>query len=157
VTPTEQHQHPGSTAIGSYAFPAGDTQSCVEVRLPARSDMWGLVRMAVSTVASVMNASIDRIEDLRIAVAELCTLCAAGASDQTTLSFLVRFDSEMIGVSCTAVALSGSDDNHAPEFPDGFTPGEISRKILEALVDDFAVSETEQGSREGWFVARADS
>lgn len=141
--------------IGGHEFGGAESHNCIELRLPSRPAMWGLLRMAVSTVASSLEANVDRIEDLRIAVAELCTLCATGSGPETVLDFVIRFDSEMIAVSCTASDLSPEDGVTIGDYPDGFAPGEISRKILEALVDDFEVLDVDRTTRQGWFVARA--
>lgn len=45
----------------------------VKIQIPAQSDFVGVVRLAVSGVASRMNFSIDEIEDIKVAVSEACT------------------------------------------------------------------------------------
>ncbi|MGH9169400.1 MAG: ATP-binding protein [Acidimicrobiales bacterium] len=128
--------------------------SCVEVRVPARPEMWGLMRMAVSTVASGLAMSVEKIEDLRIAVDELCTLCAIGAGAETELRLVIRVEAGAIEASCTATGLAGSPAAEPSDLPDGFTPAELSERILEALVDDFGLSPTTGATRQGWFLSR---
>jgi serine/threonine-protein kinase RsbW len=45
----------------------------VSIQIPAQSDFVGVVRLAVSGVASRMNFNIDEIEDIKVAVSEACT------------------------------------------------------------------------------------
>lgn len=139
--------------VGERAFDASDAWNCVEVCVPARPEMWGLPRMAVSTVASLQGFDIEYIEDLRISVDELCTLCAAGSGVHTTLRVVVRCDDDLVVVSCRATGLaSDGEDAPDPDLPPGFTPSELSHRILEALVDEYNVSVAENGARQGWFL-----
>lgn len=45
----------------------------IELTIPAKADFVGVVRLAVSGIASRMGFSYDDIEDLKVAVAEACT------------------------------------------------------------------------------------
>ena len=45
----------------------------VEFSIPCMSDYVGVVRLAVSGLATRMNFSIEEIEDIKIAVSEACT------------------------------------------------------------------------------------
>lgn len=49
------------------------TSSTVHIQIPAQSDYVGVVRLAVSGVASRMNFTLDDIEDIKVAVSEACT------------------------------------------------------------------------------------
>ena len=66
----------------------------VEVRIPAAPQWVRLVRLAAAGVASVLNFSIEEIEDIKLAVAEACnnailhaqpTRASQGASQNTPL------------------------------------------------------------------------
>jgi len=45
----------------------------VEMKIPAKSEYVGVVRLTISGIASRMGFSFDDIEDLKIAVSEACT------------------------------------------------------------------------------------
>ncbi|NDC82116.1 anti-sigma B factor RsbW [bacterium] len=49
------------------------TSQTVCIQIPAISDFVGVVRLAVSGVASRMQFSLDDIEDIKVAVSEACT------------------------------------------------------------------------------------
>lgn len=55
----------------------------VEFSIPCKSDYVGVVRLAVSGVATRMNFSIEEIEDIKIAVSEACTNSIQYAFDNT--------------------------------------------------------------------------
>ena len=42
-------------------------------QIPAKSDYVGVIRLAVSGIASRMEFTIEKIEDIKIAVSEACT------------------------------------------------------------------------------------
>ena len=54
----------------------------VEFNIPCMSDYVGIVRLAVSGVATRMNFSIEEIEDIKIAVSEACTNSVQYAFDE---------------------------------------------------------------------------
>ena len=54
----------------------------VEFSIPCMSDYVGVVRLAVSGLATRMNFSIEEIEDIKIAVSEACTNSVQYAFDQ---------------------------------------------------------------------------
>jgi serine/threonine-protein kinase RsbW len=127
-----------------------DLVDFVAVTIPARAAMWGLPRFAVSTVATQLDFDVEQVEDVRIAVGELCTLCAAGATRRSQLKLSVEWDNQSLKVSCEALQVRDLpvDDG---DLPPGFLRGELSYRILEAIVDDYGVSSTENGARLGWF------
>ncbi len=54
-------------------------QNTVEIKIPCQSEFVGVVRLAVSGIASRMNFSVEDIEDIKIAVSEACTNCVQHA------------------------------------------------------------------------------
>ncbi|MGH9169368.1 MAG: hypothetical protein ACRD0Z_00595 [Acidimicrobiales bacterium] len=128
----------------------------VQLGVPARPEMWGLVRIAVSTAAASFGVDLDRSTDLLFAADELCNLCAAGAGPFTTLQVVVRFDASQIAVSCGADELADVVGGDPGPFGvlERFGAPELSRRILGTLVDDFEISPVQEASRRGWFVLR---
>ncbi|HEV8064909.1 MAG TPA: hypothetical protein VGP46_08765 [Acidimicrobiales bacterium] len=139
---------------GPHDFGSQTVVECVEVHAPARPEMWGLFRMAVSTVASVLDMSVDKVEDLRIAVDELSTLCAAGAGADSDMHLVIRFDGSVLEVACTASGLATDPPSEESDLPPGFTPRELSERILEALVDEYGLEPARNDRRHGWFLSR---
>jgi serine/threonine-protein kinase RsbW len=50
-----------------------DANDFVELKVPAKAEYVGVVRLLISGVASRLGFSIDDIEDMKLAVAEACT------------------------------------------------------------------------------------
>jgi len=53
------------------------------MRVPSATEFVGVVRLAVSGVASRMNFSVEEIEDIKIAVSEACTNAVQYAYDRS--------------------------------------------------------------------------
>jgi serine/threonine-protein kinase RsbW len=102
----------------------------VELSIPVRADLVVLARLTAATVASRSGFDVEEIEDLRLAVDELCvSLVGEGSEGRLALRF-VRADDD-IEVSCTYHPESGQDGAAT-----GFSSDGLSARILDALVDD---------------------
>ncbi len=63
---------------------------CIEISIPSSSEYVGVVRLAISGVASRCNFTVDEIEDLKIAVNEACTNAVVHAYNGKTGTVTVR-------------------------------------------------------------------
>lgn len=124
----------------------------VELELPARADLLVLARMTVGAVAARAEMPVDDIEDLRLAIDELC-LSAVG--DQRDGRLELRYDwgpSEM-EVSCTFRPSDPGASIHGESKNIGTLPSDLSERILDALVDEHGRDKVEGGER-AWFKKR---
>jgi Histidine kinase-like ATPase domain len=126
----------------------------VELTLPARPDLLVLARMTVGAVAARADMPVDDIEDLRLAIDELC-LSAVGEHQTGRLELRYDWGPDGMEVSCvfkpseadTAMADAHKDD----DLTDGGTlPSDLSERILDALVDEHGRDSVDGGSR-AWF------
>jgi hypothetical protein len=112
--------------------------------------------MTISSIGALAGFDVEQIGDLRIAIDELCTICGKGAGPTTTLSIVARWDEQTLLVSCTAspLALDRQDDLPDAAPGDGLPPGlgqdELAERILEALVDAYAIEASQNGVRRAW-------
>lgn len=109
-----------------------------EIRLavPATPEFLRLARVTASGLASRLKFSYDEVEDLRLAIDELCfaLIGSRGRSGTVDISYAVRSDAlEVVGVG------NFDDDQTDPML------ASFSEQILTALVDDYAVYRDEQG------------
>jgi hypothetical protein len=142
----------------------------VDLSMPARPDSLQLVRLSAGFVAARADLVYDDVQDLRLAIDELCVaLLSTDDDDGRRLSVRYTWDDEAIEVTCTVAADDGSlvagtgvgDAGGHSRLHDAdetwqrmrFQPGDISRQILDALVDDHAVT-TGPGRRVGWLRKR---
>ena len=124
----------------------------IELSIPARPELWSVVRMAVGSVAAAIGFDFETIADLRLALDELCNACAVGATSSSVLSLICHWDEAGLYVSCS-VSFVGSGHNSPTEdddLPPGLSQHELSDSILAALVDAYGIAGMEHGSRRGW-------
>jgi len=129
----------------------------IEVTAPARPDSLQLARLTAAYVAAQADLLFDDVQDLRLAIDELCLSLlpapgADGSDGRLTLSF--SWDDRAVEVTCTVVDADGGaaadgDDLQGGHDGDGLGSAAWARQILDALVDDHAVSYA-PSRRLGW-------
>ena len=120
------------------------TGEAVDLSLPVQSDLIILARLAAATVASRAGFDVEEVDDLRLAVDELCVLVIDGAG---TGRLNLRFITSDGGIE----VICSLDESGAAQEGDGDDRGErdLSVRILEALADEHGMA-LEQGRRSGW-------
>jgi serine/threonine-protein kinase RsbW len=119
----------------------------VELTIPVQADLVVLARLTAATVASRADFDIEEIEDLRLAVDELCaSLAQTGGNGRLDLQF--SSDDGQIEVSC-----SYRVGSIAPNATNEGSLGELSVRILDALVDEHG-QEMADGHRRAWLRKR---
>ena len=96
----------------------------ITLSLPARPQFARVARLTVTGLASRVGFTYDEIEDLRIAVGEVCSLLLPGPDGR--LTFRCRVSADAVSV-------------HATRSPAGpaLEASDLSRQILLAVVDEF--------------------
>jgi serine/threonine-protein kinase RsbW len=100
----------------------------VRLEVPAAPEYLRMARMMAAGVASRLGFTLEEVEDLRIAIDELCYSLVGRAGRPGTL----RLRYLMAGDSLTVVG-TGRFDDHLDEAPH-LTP--LSQQILGALSDE---------------------
>ena len=127
----------------------------VELTLPARPDLLVLARMTVGAVAARADMAVDDIEDLRLAIDELCiTLLNAGVcAGQIALLFQWDSDGTLDVVGTLVPDGDPSGNGHAPAQTGPALSVELSQRILDSLVDDHG-SDAIGGVHRAWLRVR---
>ena len=107
---------------------AGTTS--VDLSIPVRADLVVLARLAAATLASRVGFGVEDIEDLRLAVEELCLSLVGSGDDDGRLHLNYECDGDAITVTCRYEA------DGAPSGSRRGTADDLSLRILDALVDD---------------------
>ena len=64
--------------------PSTEHLGTVELRIPSKPEWVAVARLAVAAIANRLPFSVEEIEDLKLAIAEACTICIQnGAGIQT--------------------------------------------------------------------------
>jgi hypothetical protein len=126
----------------------------VELSLAADAQMLFLARMTAAAVAARADFDYEQVEDLRLAIDELCIglMGARGGTGRISLQF--HWDeSELDVVGCLFPEGSpSSNGQHRPEATSEASH-ELSERILDALVDGHG-GDTTDGVQRAWLRMR---
>jgi hypothetical protein len=103
----------------------------ITLTFPARPEYLRLARIATADAASRAGLDYEEIDDMRIAVSELCGLLADGRSPTITLA---------LNATPGSLTVAGEAATIVPALQDG----DLSLAIVAAVVDDHAI-ETADG------------
>jgi Histidine kinase-like ATPase domain len=99
----------------------------VSLEFPASFEYIRLARLVASGLAAQVNFNLDDIEDLRIAVDELCSALVEAAADRTsTVTVTFRIDEHQIQMEADVPTAAGNGS---------YVIDDISSHILRAAVD----------------------
>ena len=108
----------------------------VRLVVPAAPEYLRLVRLTAAGLASRLGFTFDEVEDLRIAVDELCFHLLGEVEDEDEPPDEARTMDLTYSAGADSITITGRTGltGAAPE------PSELSEQILDALVDEHAVS-----------------
>jgi serine/threonine-protein kinase RsbW len=110
-----------------------------EVRLtvPATPEYLRLARVTATGLASRLGFTYDQVEDLRLAIDELCFALIGTKGKLGTLS--LRYEVDDFHLEVTGAGYFADD------VPTGPSLNDFSRQILRALVDEYGVARDDDG------------
>ncbi|MEO7836062.1 MAG: hypothetical protein ABIS21_00290 [Acidimicrobiales bacterium] len=121
------------------------TRDEVRLEVPATPEFLRLARVTASGLASRLGFSYDEVEDLRLAIDELCFILigSRGREGSVELRYAMVPDAlEVEGVgSFTDVDSETDDADHSTEL----ALAAFSQQILSALLDEYAVYRNDDG------------
>lgn len=119
--------------------PGGEANPIV-VNVPCRPEFLPIIRLTASAVASHLDFDVEAVDDIRLAVDELCTMCAAATLDgRITVTYL--WDQDCVEVRCVVTGSSGKTG--------GSESDPLAGMILSALVDEYEIEAGSGGDRRG--------
>jgi serine/threonine-protein kinase RsbW len=118
----------------------------IELTFPARGDLIVLARLVTSAVSARAGFDIEELEDLRLAVGELCLLTLQGSDErQGDVRLELTVSDGSIWAACTLERAAAAEA--APPEADDILM--LSEQILDALVDEHG-REQHDGSVRAW-------
>jgi anti-sigma regulatory factor (Ser/Thr protein kinase) len=104
----------------------------VHLTMPANPQLLRVARLTAAGLAGRLGFSFDEIEDVKIAVDELCFALVGSKGRDGTLTITYRLDDSQLEISGEGTF----PDNGAEPAP---APSELSAQILAAVVDDHEI------------------
>ena len=103
----------------------------MELSIPVESDLILLARLTAATVASRAGFDVEEVDDLRLAVDELCVLVADGdGTGRLNLTFVTS--DQGVEVACSLSEFGIRNGERAGDHGER----DLSLLILDALVDE---------------------
>lgn len=122
----------------------------IELIFPARGDLIVLARLVTSAISARAGFDIEELEDLRLAVGELCLLTLQGHDSRYgDLRLELSVLDDAIGVECTLEHAAPGGETQ----PEEDESANLSQQILDALVDEHG-RESQDGSVRAWLRKR---
>jgi len=125
----------------------GEPGDVVDLSFPVRADLVVLARLSAATIAGRAGFGLEDIEDLRLAVEELC-LSVVSVTGTGRLHLRYSSQGDALNVTCT-FERDDSVNGSVVETPES----ELSRRILDALVDEHG-HDVVDGDPCAWFKKR---
>jgi anti-sigma regulatory factor (Ser/Thr protein kinase) len=105
----------------------------VRLTMPATPQLLRVARLTAAALASRLGFSFDEIEDVKIAVDELCFAVVGSKGRDGNLTIIYRLSDHHLEITGAGV-FDGDDREQAP------APSELSAQILAAVVDEHDLS-----------------
>jgi len=115
--------------------------------VPARAEMWSIVRMTASVLASRLELTFEDVEDLRLAVTELCSSCAVDAGPEATCEARFEISSDRFELH---LLISPVKESAAAVGESGMSMLELAEQILLATVDNHTIDPVQDGQRHAY-------
>lgn len=128
------------------------TSDFVELSIPARPELLSLPRMAVAAIAAQRGFDVDEVEDIRLAIEELC-LAAFEGRGSGRLHIRIAFRGDSLEAQC---AFAPDDDPTNVTSPRSELASQLTEQLLNALTDDHGI-DLEAGEPRAWFRKRRPS
>ncbi len=115
--------------------PAEQFLGTVELRIPSKPEWVAVARLAISGIANRLPFSVEAIEDLKLAVAEACTMCIQGASNSDTIDITCEASADSLQIRVRDHGYGGTRSE--PPRPRSVTLSEgLGVFLIQAIMDE---------------------
>jgi serine/threonine-protein kinase RsbW len=117
--------------------PSTDHLGTVELRIPSKPEWVAVARLAVAAIANRLPFSVEEIEDLKLAIAEACTICIQQGTGIQTIDITCTATLSALRVEVRDDRYRGRDGN-VPKRPSMMAvEGEgLGIFLIQALMDN---------------------
>ncbi|GAC1311053.1 MAG: anti-sigma B factor RsbW [Vulcanimicrobiaceae bacterium] len=117
--------------------PSSEYLGTVELRIPSKPEWVAVARLAVAAIANRLPFSVEEIEDLKLAIAEACTVCIQQGPGNETIDIICHADTSELRVEARDGRYRSLHDAAAIKSPPvGAVEGEgLGIFLIQALTD----------------------
>lgn len=119
----------------------------IEIRIPARPEYVGVVRLALAALARGASLDEEKLDELKIAVSEACTnsvMAQGEAGEESPVRVSWQIDGDTVTIEIVSAAAPSASERM--EDTQGIsTRVRMSEDLLRSLVDDYSVSDGDDG------------
>jgi serine/threonine-protein kinase RsbW len=120
--------------------PASDYLGTVELRIPSKPEWVAVARLAVAAIANRLPFSAEEIEDLKLAIAEACTLCITQAPGAETIDITCEAATSQLRVDVRDDRYRTRGGDRLPPAPSVAGEDEgLGIFLIQALMDNLEV------------------
>lgn len=121
--------------------PSSDHLGTVELRIPSKPEWVAVARLAVAAIANRLPFSVEEIEDLKLAIAEACTMCIQQGPGSQTIDITCEATTAQLRVYVRDGRYRQRDDAGAKRPAVVAVEGEgLGIFLIQALMDDLTYS-----------------
>jgi serine/threonine-protein kinase RsbW len=123
------------------AEPSIDHLGTVELRIPSKPEWVAVARLAVAAIANRLPFSVEEIEDLKLAIAEACTICIQHSAGDATIDITCDAAATSLRVEVRDGRYRASSEDAPRRPPTAAVEGEgLGIFLIQALMDNLEYS-----------------
>ncbi len=125
---------------------ASEHLGTVELRIPSKPEWVAVARLAVAAIANRLPFSVEEIEDLKLAIAEACTICIQQGGGGHSIDITCEASTSQLRVEVRDHRYRERGDTGGPKRPAvTAVEGEgLGIFLIQALMDELAYSQDPQ-------------
>ena len=97
--------------------PSSEHLGTVELRIPSKPEWVAVARLAVAAIANRLPFSVEEIEELKLAIAEACTICIQQGPGSDTIDITCHAASSELRVEARDGRYRSRDEKTAAKSP----------------------------------------
>jgi serine/threonine-protein kinase RsbW len=116
------------------AEPSSELLGTVDLRIPSKPEWVAVARLAVAAIANRLPFSVEEIEDVKLAIAEACTICIQQSPSSSAIAITCDAATEYLRVRVRDYR-QGSRSEPVPKRPSMLAVEGLGIFLIQALMD----------------------
>jgi serine/threonine-protein kinase RsbW len=114
---------------------SSDLLGTVDLRIPSKPEWVAVARLAVAAIANRLPFSVEEIEDVKLAIAEACTICIQQAPSSNAIAITCEAATEYLRVHVRDDRQGGRSEAAPAKRPSMLAVEGLGIFLIQALMD----------------------